>query len=129
MSFKCVIVAPEQQLLDETVTQVILPAEDGLIGILTDRSPLLAKLGLGELRIDLADGQKRQYLVDGGVAQMKDNKLTVLTNAAWNPKDLDSAAAAAELEQATAMPGGDGQAMQERNRRIRRAQLKQKMAR
>jgi len=43
--------------MDEAVTQVILPAEDGLIGILTSRSPLLARLGLGELRIDLADGQ------------------------------------------------------------------------
>ena len=39
MSFQCVIVTPEQQLLDETVSQAIVPAEDGLIGILTGRAP------------------------------------------------------------------------------------------
>ena len=47
MAFQCVIVTPEQQALDESVTQAILPAHDGLIGILTDRAPLLVKLGLG----------------------------------------------------------------------------------
>lgn len=74
---------PEQQLLDQTVTQAILPAHDGQIGILTSRAPLLVKLGLGKLQIDLAGGKRQTYLVDGGIAQMKDNKLTVLTSAAW----------------------------------------------
>jgi F-type H+-transporting ATPase subunit epsilon len=128
MSFKCVIVAPEQQLMDETVTQVILPAEDGLLGILTGRSPLLARLGLGELRIDLPDGQKRRYLVEGGVAQMKDNKLTILTNAAWAPGELDAAAAKAEYEEAVNRPTTDQKAADERNRAMRRAKLKEQMA-
>jgi F-type H+-transporting ATPase subunit epsilon len=78
MSFKCVIVTPEQQVLDETITQAILPAHDGLIGILTGRAPLLVKLGKGPLRVDLAGGS-RSFRIDGGVAQMKDNLLTVLT--------------------------------------------------
>jgi F-type H+-transporting ATPase subunit epsilon len=128
MSFQCVIVAPEQQLLDETVEQVILPAEDGLLGVLTDRAPLLARLGLGELRIDLANGQKRLYLVDGGVAQMKDNKLTILTKAAWVPSELDATAAQTEYQQAAASPAGDTKSADERNRRMRRAKLKQQMA-
>ena len=128
MSFQCVIVAPEQQLLDETVTQVILPAEDGLLGVLTDRAPLLARLGLGELRIDLPDGQKRLYLVEGGVAQMKDNKLTILTNAAWAPSELDASAAQKEYEEAAASTGDDTKSADERNRRMRRAKLKQQMA-
>jgi len=41
MSFHCVVVTPEQQAADETVSQVILPAHDGEIGILTDRAPCL----------------------------------------------------------------------------------------
>ena len=89
MSFKCTVVTPERQLLDETVDQAILPAEDGLLGILTDRAPLLAKLGEGPLRIDLASGQSRNYQIKGGVAQMNDNKLTILTLSAT---DADEAA-------------------------------------
>jgi F-type H+-transporting ATPase subunit epsilon len=128
MAFQCVIVAPEQQLLDESVTQVILPAEDGLLGVLTGRAPLLARLGLGELRIDLPDGQKRLYLVEGGVAQMKNNKLTILTNAAWAPGELDANAAQAEYDEAAARQAPDQKAADERNRAMRRAKLKQQMA-
>jgi F-type H+-transporting ATPase subunit epsilon len=82
MSFQCTVVTPEQEVLDQSVKQVILPAFDGLIGILTDRAPMLARLGKGPLRIDPAQGPSVSYLIDGGVAQMKDNKLTILTQKA-----------------------------------------------
>lgn len=82
MAFQCVLVTPEQQLLDETITQAILPAHDGLVGILTDRAPLLVKLGTGPLRIDQSGKPSRQFKVSGGVAQMKDNRLTILTTSA-----------------------------------------------
>ena len=127
MAFQCVIVTPEQQVLDESVSQVILPAEDGLIGILTDRAPLLARIGLGELRVDLV-GQTRRFLIEGGVAQMKDNKLTIVTNAAWAPEQLDAAAAQAEYDQAVARQATDTESADERNRQMRRAQLKLQMA-
>src|SRR3954447_21197250 len=90
MAFQCTIVTPEAQALDESISQAILPAHDGLIGILTDRAPLLVKLGVGPLRVDLAGGQRRFFLVDGGVAQMKDNKLTVLTTVATPASEIDA---------------------------------------
>ncbi len=82
MSFKCIVVTPEQELLDLKVNQAILPAIDGLIGILTDRAPMLARLGKGPLRIDPENGASQTYNIEGGVAQMKDNKLTILTQKA-----------------------------------------------
>jgi F-type H+-transporting ATPase subunit epsilon len=128
MAFQCVIVTPEQQLLDEPARQAIVPAHDGLIGILTDRAPLLAKLGLGRLQVDLASGGRREYLIDGGIAQMKDNKLTVLTNAAWAPEDLDAATARAEYAEAEARRATDPKTQDERDRQMRRARLKEAMA-
>ena len=86
MAFSCVVVTPEQQILDESLTQAIIPAADGLLGILTHRAPLLAKLGKGPLRLDLASGQKKTFRVEGGVAQMIDNKLTILTTMAQDEK-------------------------------------------
>jgi F-type H+-transporting ATPase subunit epsilon len=79
MAFNCVVVTPEQQVLDQQCTQVIFPAYDGQIGILTDRAPLLAKLGKGELRVQPTSGAEQTFTINGGVAQMKDNKLTILT--------------------------------------------------
>jgi len=82
MSFQCIVVTPEQQAVDQTIIQAIVPGHDGLRGILTNRAPMLMKLGSGPLRLDLTDGQQLHFVIDGGVAQMKDNTLTILTNMA-----------------------------------------------
>src|SRR5678815_4296605 len=89
---RCTIVTPEEQVLDESLTQAILPAHDGLLGILTDRAPLLAKLRQGPLRVDLAAGGSRHYYIEGGIAQMKDNNLTILTNQATPANEIDAEA-------------------------------------
>jgi F-type H+-transporting ATPase subunit epsilon len=113
MAFNCVLVTPDQQVLDESLSQAIIPASDGLLGILTGRSPLLAKLGIGPLRIDLASGQKKTYLIEGGIAQMKDNRLTVLTTAATLAEDISSEAARAEVDRLSAQhPTDKAQAAQ-----------------
>src|SRR5205085_10981446 len=97
MSFHVVIVTPEQQVFDQTITQAILPAHDGEIGILTDRAPLLVKLGQGRLQLDLQGGQKRRLYVEGGIAQMKDNNLTVLTQMAVPVSEINAEPARTEF--------------------------------
>jgi F-type H+-transporting ATPase subunit epsilon len=82
MAFQCVVVTPEQQALDVSARQAIVPAHDGLMGVLSGRAPLVVKLGAGPLRIDKADGTSVWFFVSGGVAQVKDNRLTVLAREA-----------------------------------------------
>ena len=128
MAFKCTVVTPEQQALDESVAQVIIPAWDGQVGILTDRAPLLVKLGLGELRIDLPGGQTRKFFVDGGIAQMKDNRLTILTNEATAAEDIDAEAARAEYAAAEASSPSDTKSREERTHKMDRARSRQELA-
>jgi F-type H+-transporting ATPase subunit epsilon len=128
MAFRCVIVTPEQQALDESATQAIVPAWDGEIGILTNRAPLLIKLGLGALRVDLPGGQSRTFLIDGGIAQMNDNRLTILTDEATAKEDVDPEAARAEYTAAEARVPADQKERDERAHQLRRARLKQEMA-
>jgi F-type H+-transporting ATPase subunit epsilon len=128
MAFHVVIVTPEQQVLDETVTQAILPAHDGEIGILTNRAPLLVKLGQGRLQLDQPGGQSRAFYVEGGIAQMKDNELTVLTQLAVPANEIDAQAARAEAAEATAQRITDEKSFDDRQRRIRRAQAMQELA-
>ena len=129
MSFQCVVVTPEQQAFDASITQAILPAHDGLIGILTGRAPLLVRLGTGPLRLDVAAGRAQYYFVDGGVAQMKDNRLTVLTKQAIHPEELDPEAAKAEFNEAAARKITDEKSLEERDHAMRRGQAIQKLAR
>ena len=129
MAFQCVIVTPEQQLMDESATQAIVPAHDGLIGILTDRAPLLVKLGIGALQLDLAGGQRRTLFIEGGIAQMKDNRLTIVTNEAIEPSQIDAESARAEFAEATAQVATDQKSHDDRQRRLQRARVMQELAR
>ena len=130
MSFQVTVVTPEQQVLDETVTQVILPAHDGQIGILTGRAPLLVKLGQGPMQLDGGGGGKSQrvFYVEGGVAQMKDNRLTVLTQIAVPSGEIKAETARAELAEATAQRITDEKSFDDRQRRMTRARVMQQLA-
>ena len=128
MSFQCVLVTPEQQVLDATVAQAIVPAHDGLVGILTGRAPILVKLGTGTLRVDLADGGRRYFFVDGGVAQMKDNRLTILSTDAAPADQIDPEAARAEYAEAEARNATDARAAKDRQHQMARARAKQAAA-
>jgi F-type H+-transporting ATPase subunit epsilon len=128
MSFHCTIVTPEAQALDENVVQAVIPAHDGLIGILTDRAPLLVKLGIGPLRIDMAGGQQRYFLVDGGIAQMKDNNLTVLTTTATPASEIDAQTAHAEYAEAAARKATDPKTQADRQHQMERAKAAEALA-
>lgn len=128
MAFHVVIVTPEQQVLDETVTQAILPAHDGEIGIMTGRAPLLVKLGQGRLQLELQGGQKRQLYVEGGIAQMKDNNLTVLTQIAVPAAEISADTARAEFAEASSQRITDEKSFEDRQRRLQRARSMQEIA-
>src|SRR4051794_17793190 len=94
---QCLVVTPEKTLLDQTVDFVALPLYDGELGVLPGRSPLIGRLGYGELRTR-TDQTIHRYFVDGGFAQVRDDVVTVLTNRALPADQIDPAAASHELE-------------------------------
>lgn len=79
---KCSVLTPEKQVLDAAATAVVIPAHDGLIGILKNRAPLICELGKGELRIDTVDGKQERIHIEGGFASVRDNEVTILTEKA-----------------------------------------------
>ena len=128
MAFNCVVVTPEEQVVDQQVSQVVFPAFDGQIGILTDRAPLLAKIGVGELKLSMTSGGEKSFFVDGGIAQMKDNHLTVLTTQAKLPNEIDVEAAKKEFEEAEAKKITDQKSFDERQRALARGRVQQEFA-
>jgi F-type H+-transporting ATPase subunit epsilon len=98
---QCIVVTPERTWLDELVDSVVLPAYDGELGILSGHTPVIARLGYGELRTKTGESVHR-YFVDGGFAQVRDDVVTVLTHRAIPADQIDGAAAAKELERVEA---------------------------
>jgi len=106
-TFRCTIVSPTEQHLDEEVTYASIPLWDGLMGVLPGRAPIVANLGSGELRIDFPDegsaaGGSRSYFIDGGVCKMGEKGLTLLAQVAIPAECLVVADAQAELKEAEA---------------------------
>lgn len=101
-TFHCSIVTPERAVLETEAKMVSLPAHDGEMGILRGRAPLLCQLGIGTLRVE-GPGGNQVFFVDRGFAQMVDNKLTVLTEQARRPAEIDAGEAQKSLDEAQAM--------------------------
>lgn len=122
-TFRCTVVTPEQELLDEEVRHVSIPAWDGKVGILSHRAPLLAKLGYGELELDKAGaaGQGERYFIGGGFVQMKDDRLTVITDEAKPVDQIDREEAEASLKEALARRAVSPDEVAQRDRDTARA--------
>jgi len=120
-NFLCSVVTPERVVLETEATFVALPAHDGEIGFLRDRAPIVFKLDAGSLRIKAA-GESQVLYVDGGFAEMVDNRLTILTEVARFVDELDRDEARASLESAEAMKVADEASFQARQRALKGAQ-------
>lgn len=125
-SFHCVVVTPERAVLKCEAEFAALPAWDGEIGIMRQRAPLMIKLGIGVLRVKGDDGE-RKMAIDGGFAEMVDNKLSVLTEHAHFADDLERSDVEAALKEAEAMEVHDLAAVAARNQAIARAKAQLKI--
>lgn len=100
---KCIVVTPERTVCDEPADFVALPLYDGEIGIAPSHSPMIGRLGNGELRIRLGETAKRYY-VEGGFVEVLDDVVSVLTNRAVPARELDVATAREQLAAAQKRP-------------------------
>ena len=120
-TFRCSLVTPERQVLDEECGYASIPAWDGQLGLMHQRAPLLAKLGDGALRLDLASGATRWFHVGGGFAQMKDNRLSLVTGEAVAAEEVSRTDAEASLKEAEARQARTDEEVAKKQRSINRA--------
>ncbi len=99
---RLVLVTPETTLVDEPVSALRFPLYDGQIGILPGRAPLIGRLGYGELNVTHVDGSPAAYFIDGGFVQVKENVVSILTDRALTPDQIDRTAAQEKLRDAVA---------------------------
>ena len=87
--FKVEIVNPEQSfLIKEDVTEVVVPALEGEMGILKDHISIISFLKPGLIKIFSKSGEEKYYIEDG-IAEFKNNSLSVLTSSIFNIKNFN----------------------------------------
>ena len=127
-SLTCIVVTPEQTALEQKADFVALPLYDGEIGIGANHSPLIGRLGYGEMRIK-SGGTTSAYYVDGGFVQVAGNVVSVLTNRAVPVNKLDGAAAEKQLAAAVARPATTPELATVRERAVSQARAQVRAAR
>ena len=86
--FKIEIVNPEKSFLaKEDVTEVVVPAFEGEMGILKDHIPIISFLKPGIMKIYSRSGEENYYVEDG-IVEFKNNNLSVLTSSIHNIKNM-----------------------------------------
>ena len=65
----------------DDVSQVVFPASDGSMGVLANHAPMLAMLGSGDVRVEMASsGDERAFQLAGGFFEVADNRATILAD-------------------------------------------------
>ena len=126
-ALNCVVVTPESTALDVKAEFVVVPLYDGELGIGVGHSPMIGRLGYGELRIRTDKGVERYY-VDGGFVQVDGNVVSVLTNRAIPAKDVDKSVAEEQLAAAMKLPISSSEQEDLRDRQVSQARAQIQVA-
>ena len=87
--FNLEIVSPEKSFLKkDDVTEVVVPAFEGEMGILKNHISIISFLKPGIIKINSGNGENSFY-VDDGIVEFKDNTLSILTSNIFDIKKSD----------------------------------------
>ena len=98
--FKIEIVNPEKSfLVKDDVSEVVVPAYEGEMGILKDHISIISFLKPGIIKILSKSGEESYYNEDG-IVEFKNNNLSILTSSIFNIADMDKSKQQDLLKQA-----------------------------
>ena len=95
--FDCLVMTPEKIIYDGEAEFAVLQAHDGELGFLPDHMTLIGELGIGEMRI-MKHHQVERIVIEGGIVEFSNNRVTVLTEIALQKQDLNIAELQEKLE-------------------------------
>ena len=98
--FKVEIVNPEKSfLVKDDVSEVVVPAFEGEMGILKDHISIISFLKPGIIKI-LSKSGDENYYVEDGIVEFRNNNLSILTSTIFNLNDMDKSKKQDLLKQA-----------------------------
>ena len=87
--FNLEIVNPEKSfLLKENVSEVVVPAFEGDMGILKDHISIISFLKPGIIKVFIGSEEEKFYVEDG-IVEFKDNNLSILTSHIFDLKNIN----------------------------------------
>jgi F-type H+-transporting ATPase subunit epsilon len=87
-NFNFELVSPERLLLSEMVTEVVIPATEGEMTVMAHHAPTMTTIKPGVVSVRSAGGQKKDYVVFGGFADILPTGCALLAESAIPVEDL-----------------------------------------
>ncbi|MCX7140631.1 MAG: F0F1 ATP synthase subunit epsilon [Proteobacteria bacterium] len=88
------VVSAEEAIYSGEAEFVVLPGEEGELGIFPKHTPLITRIRPGTVRIKPENGGEEELIfVAGGILEVQPNLVTVLADTAIRGHDLDEAKA------------------------------------
>jgi len=98
--FNIEIVNPEKSFLSkENVSEVVVPAFEGEMGILKDHISIISFLKPGIIKV-FTGAEEEKFYVEDGIVEFKDNSLSILTSLVFNLKNVDKTHVSNSIEEA-----------------------------
>jgi F-type H+-transporting ATPase subunit epsilon len=99
-TIRCDIVSAEEEIFHGEVTMLVATGEMGELGIAPRHAPLITRLKPGKLVLTLANGDKLDMVVSGGILEVQPQVITVLADTAIRAENIDEAAVLAAKAEA-----------------------------
>jgi len=77
------IITPDATFFTGNVRSVTVPGTMGAFQVLTDHAPIISTLGTGPVKVVDMDKKERVFNIDGGVIEVKRNRIIILAESAW----------------------------------------------
>jgi F-type H+-transporting ATPase subunit epsilon len=102
------VITPERLVLSELVDEVVVPGLGGELGILPEHTQLISQLQTGVL-VYRQGAERKQLHVSGGFVEVQPDRVSVLSDVAEKPEeiDLERAQRAKELAEKELKSQGD----------------------
>ena len=111
-TIRCDIVSAEEEIFRGDVTMVVATGEMGELGIAPRHAPLITRLKPGKLVLTLADGEKLDIVVSGGILEVQPQVVTILADTAIRAENIDELEAVKAKEEAERVLANRGEAME-----------------
>ena len=79
---KLQLITPEKILFEGNASYIQIPGAEGEFGVLDGHAPTVATLKEGVVAVELASGEKREFAITGGVAEVVPERCTLLVEVA-----------------------------------------------
>lgn len=88
-TFQFKLISPERLLFSDAVKEVILPGSDGYLTIMVNHSPMMTRVIPGIIRVKIAEGVEKVFVIFGGYADITFESCSVLVEFVMLIEDLD----------------------------------------